>query len=48
MNRRFVNSPRDHLITPLSLATDGIDVTLGASDLWLGNRTGTAGTATRA
>ena len=32
----------------LSLATDVTDVTLGASGLWLGTRTGASGTATLA
>ena len=31
--------------TPLSLATDVTDMTLGASSLWLGTPTGTSGTA---
>ena len=30
----------------LSLATDVTEATLGASDLWLGTRTGAGGTAT--
>ena len=33
-------------ISPLSLATDVTDATLGASGLWLGTRTGAGGTAT--
>ena len=36
------------LLSPLSLATDAIDVTLGVSGLWLGTRTGAGGTATLA
>ena len=35
-------------LSPLSLATDVTDATLGASDLWLGTRTGAGGTATLA
>ena len=35
-------------LSPLSLATDVTDATLGASDLWLGNRTKAGGTATLA
>ena len=38
-------APRIISLSPLSLATD---VTLGASDLWLGTRTGAGGTATLA
>ena len=37
-------SPRNNVIIILSLATDITDVTLGGSDLWLGNRTGATGT----
>jgi hypothetical protein len=33
-------------LSPLSLATDMIDVTLGASGLWRGTRTGAGGPAT--
>ena len=33
-------------LSSLSLATDVTDVTLGASGLWLGTRTGAGGTAT--
>ena len=33
-------------LSPLSLATDVTDATLGASGLWLGTRTGAGGTAT--
>jgi hypothetical protein len=33
-------------LSPLSLATDVTDVTLGASDLWLGTRRGAGGTVT--
>ena len=35
-------------LSPLSLATDVNNVTLGASGLWLGTRTGAGGTATLA
>ena len=35
-------------LTPLSLETDVTDATLGISGLWLGTRTGAAGTATLA
>ena len=40
--------PRIISLSPLSLATDVTDATLGASDLWLGTRTGAGGTATLA
>ena len=33
-------------LSPLSLATDVTDATLGASGLWLGTRTGAGGAAT--
>ena len=33
-------------LSPLSLATDVTDATLGASGLWLATRTGAGGTAT--
>ena len=33
-------------LSPLSLATDVTDATLGASGLWLGTQTGAGGTAT--
>ena len=36
------------LLSPLSLATDVTDATLGASGLWLRTRTGAGGTATLA
>ena len=39
-------APRIISLSPLSLATDVTDATLGASDLWLGTRTGAGGTAT--
>jgi hypothetical protein len=39
-------APRISSLSPLSLVTDVIDVTLGASDLWLGTRTEAGGTAT--
>jgi hypothetical protein len=35
-------------LSPLSLVTDVTGATLGASDLWLGTRTGADGTATLA
>ena len=38
--------PRIISLSPLSLATDVTDATLGASGLWLGTRTGADGTAT--
>ena len=38
--------PRIISLSPLSLATDVTDATLGASGLWLGTRTGAGGTAT--
>ena len=38
--------PRIISLSPLSLATDVTNVTLGASGLWLGTRTGASGTAT--
>ena len=38
--------PRIVSLPPLSLETDVIDPTLGASGLWLGTRRGTGGTAT--
>ena len=38
-------APRIISLSYLSLATDMTDVTLGASGLWLGNRTGAGGTA---
>ena len=58
MLKHFTNIPRDILgyknntivffstLSPLSLATDVTDATLGASGLWLGTRTGAGGTAT--
>ena len=39
-------APRIISISPLSLATDVTDATVGASALWLGTRTGAGGTAT--
>ena len=36
------------LLSPLSLATNVTDLTLGAGGLWLGTRTGADGTATLA
>ena len=41
-------APRIISLSPLSLATDVTDATLGASGLWLGTRTGANGTATLA
>ena len=41
-----MHTPWDHFIITLSLATDVTDVILGASDLWLGTRSGAGGTAT--
>ena len=38
-------APRIISLSPLSLATDVTDATLGASGLWLGTRTGAGGTA---
>ena len=38
--------PRIISLSPLSLATDVTDATLGASGFWLGIRTGVGGTAT--
>ena len=39
-------APRIISLSPLSLATDVTEATLGASGLWLGTRTGAGGTAT--
>ena len=39
-------APRTISLSPLSLATDLTDVTLGTSGFWLGARTGVSGTAT--
>ena len=39
-------APRIISLSLLSLATDVTDVTLGASDLWQGTRTGASGTTT--
>ena len=41
-------APRIISLSPLSLATDVTSATLGASDLWLGERAGAGGTATLA
>ena len=41
-----MHNPWYHLLSPLSLATDVTDVTLGESGLWLGTRTGSDGTTT--
>ena len=38
-------APRIISVSPLPLATDLIDATLGESGLWLGTRTGAGGTA---
>ena len=40
-----MHSPRIISLSPLSLATDVTDATLGPSGLWLGTRTGAGGTA---
>ena len=40
--------PRVNSLSPLLLATDVTDATLGASGVWLGTRTGAGGTATLA
>ena len=37
---------RGFALSPLSLAIDVSEVTLGASGIWLGTRTGAGGTAT--
>ena len=39
-------APRIISLSPLPLATDVTDATIGASGLWLGTRTGAGGTAT--
>ena len=41
---KSVHSPRVISLSHLSLATEATDVTLGASGLWLGIRTGDGGT----
>jgi hypothetical protein len=41
-------APRIISLSPLPLATDMTDATLGASGLWLGTQTGAGGTATLA
>ena len=41
-------APRIISLSPLSLATDVTDATLGASGLWLGTQAGAGGTATLA
>ena len=46
MPRDLCTAPRIILLSPLSLATDVTDATLGASGLWLGTRTGAGSTAT--
>ena len=40
--------PEIILLSPLSLATDVTEATLGTISLWLGTRTGAGGTATLA
>ena len=44
--RDMCTAPRIISLSPLSLATDVTDATLGASGIWLGTRTGAGGTAT--
>ena len=44
--RDLCSAPRIISLSPLSLATNMTDTTLGASGLWLGTRTGAGGTAT--
>ena len=39
-------APRIISLSPVSLATDVTEATLGTSGLWLGTRTGSGGTAT--
>ena len=46
MPRDLYTAPRIISLSLLSLVTDVTDATLGASGLWLGTRTGAAGTAT--
>ena len=46
MPGNLCTAPRIITLSPLSLATDVTAATLGASDLWLGTRTGAGGTAT--
>jgi hypothetical protein len=46
MPRDLSTAPGIISLSPLSLATDVTDVTLRASDLWLGTRRGDGGTAT--
>ena len=46
MPRDLCTAPRIISFSPLSLATDVTDATLGASGLWLRTRTGAGGTAT--
>ena len=47
MPGNLCTAPRIISLSPLSLATDVTDATLGASGLWLGTRTGAGGTATQ-
>ena len=42
----YATAPRIISLSPLSLATNVTDVTIGASGLWLGTRTGAGGTTT--
>jgi hypothetical protein len=46
MPGELCTAPRIISLSPLSLATDVIDATSGASGICLGTRTGTGGTAT--
>ena len=46
MSGDLCTAPRIISLSPLSLANDVTDATLGASGLWLGTRTGAGGTAT--
>ena len=48
MPGNLCTAPRIISLSPLSLATEVTDATLGASGLWLGTRTGAGGTATQA
>ena len=46
MTGDLYTAPRIISLSPLSLASDVTDATLGASGLWLGTRTGAGGTFT--
>ena len=46
MPEDLCTAPRIISLSPLSLANDVTDATLGASGLWLGTRTGAGGTVT--